>query len=230
MIEANKTYRWAFWGIAALVTGFLCFHSAPGLGFHDSGEFALAAAEGGLPHPPGAPTWTLLGYLATKVLFFCSEIQATNLLSTICGAATLVIMALLAIQLMRDQDPSASTALPYACGWAIMAFLLWSPAFQLNCATTEQYTLQLLLIAAHFYLLYQITRNPRDTANKRETRNWVCLGLLLGLNIGNHLNMLTLGLGVVLVLGYRYGRNGKQLLQKGGSAALGGILGLSVFV
>lgn len=63
------------------------FCSAPSLTFHDSGELALAAASGGVPHPPGAPTWSVLATLFVHAGRFLDDpARGTNLLSGIWGA------------------------------------------------------------------------------------------------------------------------------------------------
>ena len=61
--------------------------AAPGLVFHDCGEFAMAAASGGIPHPPGAPTWCLLATAFVKLGGFADAARGANLFSALGGAA-----------------------------------------------------------------------------------------------------------------------------------------------
>ena len=49
--------------VFAVAFPLLAYNCAPGISFHDSGEFSLALHSAGIPHSPGAPTWVILNPL-----------------------------------------------------------------------------------------------------------------------------------------------------------------------
>ncbi|MBI5646623.1 MAG: DUF2723 domain-containing protein [Ignavibacteriae bacterium] len=65
---------------------------APGVVYGDSGEYAAAAWTWGIPHPPGAPLYTLLAFLWAHVLPFGTVILRLNTLAALFGAAGVVFL------------------------------------------------------------------------------------------------------------------------------------------
>ena len=59
----------------------------------DSGELIIAAYTLGIPHPPGYPLWSMLGYLFTYVPFG-SIAWRVHLLSKVFAALSLVMLCL----------------------------------------------------------------------------------------------------------------------------------------
>ena len=57
----------------------------------DSGDLATAVAVGGVPHPPGYPTYLILGE-AFKLLPFGDIAYRLNLLSAACAALTVAVV------------------------------------------------------------------------------------------------------------------------------------------
>ena len=81
------------------------WNAAPSVTFHDSGEFAMAAASAGIPHPPGAPTWTALASAFVRIGGFKDPARGTNLFSGLCAAFTLAMLCGLSPELGYDLDP-----------------------------------------------------------------------------------------------------------------------------
>ncbi|WP_394793930.1 protein O-mannosyl-transferase family [Armatimonas sp.] len=161
--------------------------AAPGLTYHDSGEFALAAAVGGIPHAPGAPTYCLLAWGFVGVVQQIAPGQEpaylTNLFSGLCGALTITLTAALARLWNRHLFGEAKgDALPLLL---VPAILLGCAAFVEQSCVTEQYTLLTALLMGALLVLtrFYLTRK----------RGFVlALGLLIGLAIGNHLSQMIL--------------------------------------
>ena len=70
----------------------LWWNAAPSVTFHDSGEFAMAAASAGIPHPPGAPSWTILASAFIRLFGFEDPARGTNVFSGFCSAVTLALI------------------------------------------------------------------------------------------------------------------------------------------
>ena len=65
----------------------------PDLAGGDAGELAAAAVLGGVPHPPGYPTFAMLGRLIEYMLpLGGSPARKLNLLSCLCGAGAAALL------------------------------------------------------------------------------------------------------------------------------------------
>lgn len=91
--------------IGSLLVGFLSFvvflfYQANGIYTGDSGDLATAAAVGGVPHPPGYPLYTVLGWaLAHLPLFTVS--WRISLLSSIPHAVTIALVYMFIFRLTK---------------------------------------------------------------------------------------------------------------------------------
>lgn len=56
----------------------------------DVGDLVTAAFVGGVPHPPGYPLFTLLGFILTRIHFFYSPAYAVGLISVISGTLGII--------------------------------------------------------------------------------------------------------------------------------------------
>jgi tetratricopeptide (TPR) repeat protein len=197
-------------GVFALSLAILSYAAAPGVSFHDSGEFALAAASAGIPHPPGAPTWSLLASGFVRMIHAQDAARACNLFSALCGAATLALLFLLTWRWVEEAFPDSGRMTAAASGALAALTLLCSASFIEQSATAEQYTLLTALMAA--FLL---------TAARRPA--WA--GVIAGLAIANHPSQVAL-VPALLWGAWRAPRRRAAL-----ATALSGLLiGLSVFL
>lgn len=147
----------------------------------DGGELITAAVTLGVPHPPGYPTYVLLGKVISliplgKVAF------RFNLLSALCIAAAAALVTAISYRRLTmrhtgteipDQGTAGRAALATGLTFAFMP-LVWSQAL-----IAEVYGLNLLLIAAFLWALL------------RKRPGWSA-GLLLGLSVTAHLTSLLL--------------------------------------
>ena len=69
------------------------YQAAPSVTTGDAGEFAAAAATWGVPHAPGYPAWTVLAKALGTALPSGDWAYRCNLLSALCGALALAILA-----------------------------------------------------------------------------------------------------------------------------------------
>ncbi len=197
------------WIVFAASAILLMANAGPGVWFHDSGEFSMAAAVGGVPHPPGAPSWTLPAWLAAQALPFLEPARAANLLCALYAAASLGLLT----HLFRRERPDSSLTASL-----IPALVLCgAPAFLEQAFFTEQYTQLLMLNLAILAVA------PRDAGPKWR---WAAAGLLCGLAVGNHLSQLVLA-PLMIVLALRPGRSGAWKRIGLGLAGFAG--GLCVF-
>lgn len=210
------------WGVFVAGVLILSAAAAPTITFHDAGEFALSALRGGVPHPPGAPSWCLaagaFAAVARWVAPHAEPARWTNLFSAWMGAATLGMGGLLAARWTWRLTGHASSALGALLASA--GFLLCSEAFVEQSATTEQYTFLTALLAGALLLADRLAR----TAGPGRVVA-AALGATIGLAIANHLTQVIL-IPVALWAAWR----GRAGLGRLGWLAGGLALGLSTFL
>ncbi len=132
--------------LAAMVL--YAFTAAPDLALVDSAELALAAATGGVAHPPGVPLFLLLGRLFAAIPLD-TPARMLNLMSAFFGAAAAGAVVLATAGTLRllhrkDDDESGRAGAGLVAGAAFAtAYNPWTWS-----AVTEVYTLNVFLFAA----------------------------------------------------------------------------------
>lgn len=181
-------------GAAALAVAVVAFvvyaaTAAPGLSWEhngaDGGDLAAAVAVWGVPHPPGYPTYVLLGRLWSTLVPLHDVAFRLNLFSAACAALTTGLVFLIILRLCRDGEqavpdrPAYVAALAGALGFAFSA-VFWSQA-----VIAEVYALNALFVAG---LLLAVLAARLDLAF-----------LVLGLGLGNHLSLALLAPSLALL-------------------------------
>ena len=136
LINKAPLHLWP--SLATLVLSLIIYLAtlAPTVTGEDSGELIAAAYEGGVAHPPGYPLWTMLAWLAIKLLPFGSVAYRANLLSALLASAA---AAVLCRTLQRFFNIGAAFAIAGGLCLAVGRHL-WSQA-----VIAEVYTLHVLL-------------------------------------------------------------------------------------
>jgi MFS family permease len=162
----------------------------------DSGELAIAAFSWGVAHPTGYPTWTLLGFLVTR-LPWGDVAGRTNLMSALfgAGAAAFVVGAVMRLGARLTPKPAVPALLIAAAtsGLAVVS----APAVWSQSIVTEVYSLNCLLLAILLWLI--------SGANTTGNRLAACF--LCGLALTNHLTALFLVVPALLLIAVRTWRS-----------------------
>ncbi len=156
----------------------------------DGGDLVTAAYTLGVPHPPGYPTFTALGWLFTR-LPLGSVAWRVNLLSAVSTAAAAAAIYWIILRLADDvQERAEAGGLPplpvvvagLGAAWTFaFAPLVWSQAL-----IAEVYGLAGLWTALVLGIAFFLRRSP-------ENARWVfVLGLVWSLGLGVHLTLLCL--------------------------------------
>jgi hypothetical protein len=159
----------------------------------DSGDLAAAVAVGGVPHPPGYPTYLVLGEVFRR-LPFGDIAYRLNLLSASCAALAAAMVGLIIYQTLRaatlhqalaEEKANNAQTLTWLCAASASLALAFSSVFWSQAVIAEVYALNALFAAL---LLYGVLR--LQPANEQ----WLVPGLsgLLGLSLGNHPSILLL--------------------------------------
>lgn len=213
----------------AFVISFIVFwwNAAPSVTYRDSGEFALAAASSGIPHPPGAPTWSLFATLFVHLFDFEDPARGTNLFSAFCGALTIAFLTTWVFVFCKNVFPNISNTICAAASASAAIILLHSSAFYEMSITTEQYTLLTALMSLALLLTTHIIYNPQKT----KPATLLSLGIVWGLAIGNHLSQLVLAFAICWTLFVLWKHAGKSLRMNSIiHISLGLLIGLLVFL
>jgi hypothetical protein len=194
------------------------YNAAPSATFHDSGEFALAAASAGIPHAPGSPLMRSL-----SAHFFVSvslpNLPARATYSRAYGAATLALVFQITRQWIAACFPGLRRGLGNLAALSAPLVLLASRAFLEQSFVTEQYTLLTALFAwllLQGTVLFQRTQNCGDETTCLPLQSWpirgraFLLGGIAGLAIGNHPSQLCLVFPIAGIL-YSCARPGRRL-------------------
>ncbi|TMF60348.1 MAG: DUF2723 domain-containing protein [Chloroflexi bacterium] len=149
----------------------------------DSPEFVTVAFTLGVAHPPGYPVMTLLGHLFS-LLPLDQPAFRVNLVSVVCGAATVGIVYLTAWRLTGERWASALMAL----------LLAVNPLFWRWSLVAEVFPLNNLLAATMIYLLVLWQERPE------RTRFLVLAAFVGGLGMSNHQTIVLLLPAVLFLL------------------------------
>ena len=199
---------------------------APGLTWAhdgaDGGDLAVAVANLGVPHPPGYPTYVMLGRLAMVLLPFRDVAFRLNLFSAMCAVSAALTVYLLLAQSLGAREASRSRGQEIViavCGALVLAF---SPTFWSQAIITEVYTLNAAFVA----LALLLASYARHGALRVE-KALPLLALAFGLGLGNHSTLVLLLPSVLLFVWPRHHEIGTKTVAM---AALAFLAGLSVYL
>ena len=216
----NNLVGWLVFAIAA-ATYLLTLE--PTASFWDCGEFIACSYKLLVPHPPGAPTFLLLGRLASLLSFgdVTKVAVLINALSGLSSAFTVLflfwIITRLAGKLVLPRtDVVAGHVEPTGyqkillLGAGVVGALsfAFSDSFWFNAVEGEVYAMSALCTAAVVWIMMKWDAHAHEADSDR----WlVLIAYVLGLSIGVHLlNLLTLP---ALALIYYYRRQARPTLK-----------------
>lgn len=195
----------------------LAYNTAPGISFHDSGEFSLALHSAGIPHSPGAPTWVVLNLIFKLFTFGAEAARSANLFSAFCGSLTAAFSSAFVFRHFSDRSnpirwlASAITALSILC----------TGAFLEQSFIAEQYTLMTATLSALLLVIQTNEGNPQP-------KWYYLMGLLWGLDIANHPSQVVLGFLMLLPVIQK--RKEVSLAKSIPLGVLGLLCGLAIFL
>ncbi|MDZ7270067.1 MAG: DUF2723 domain-containing protein [candidate division KSB1 bacterium] len=182
-------------GVVALVAFLTYLRTiAPTVSFWDCGEFIACSYILGVPHPPGAPLYILLGRIFSMVPFARDIAFRVNLISAIASAFTVLFLYLIIVRLIvlwRGVPQSKLDRLLLYSSGAIGALAYaFTDSFWFNAVESEVYAVSMLFTAAVVWLAMRWMEHADDP---RSDRYVLMIAYCVGLAIGVHLlNILAL--------------------------------------
>lgn len=166
----------------------------PTVSFWDCGEFISCSYILGVPHPPGAPLFLLIGRLVSFLPIPGWEIaHKINALSSTCGALTLVFFYLSAVYLIRkwfrDKKDWSSEFIAQVGGVTGALLVGFSDTYWFNTVEAEVYAIAMGITTACSWLALVWAA---DENYKKPRGNIILLFmvLLLYLGLGIHLTVM----------------------------------------
>lgn len=170
---------------AALFTGFVTFlfylaFQATGIYAGDSGDLVTAAAQFGIPHPPGYPLYSLLGWVASHIPL-ATIAWRVGLVSSLSHAATIGLVYALTWRITRHHMAAIFASLILAGNYI---FFLYS-------VTAEVFGLLDVFVISFFFIAERITQGS-------SAKKWVVLlAFTAGLSLAHHHMILCMGPSLV---------------------------------
>ena len=174
---------------------------APTVAFWDCGEFITTSYILGVPHPPGAPLYTLLGRIFSMLAFLGDEIALrVNFLSVASGAVTVVLIYLCVVRLLAQwldrEDPTQRIAI--VTGAVVSALsVAFSTSFWDNASEAEVYGLSMTITLLAYWLALRWDDSHKSLASDRML---ILIAYLFGLGAGVHLQVLLTIPGILILV------------------------------
>jgi len=174
---------------------------SPTVSFWDCGEFIACSYTMGVPHPPGAPMYLLIGRLFTLLPIPGDIAFRVNIISVLCSVATVVLLYLTIVRLIKEwwshKDITNSFIIYFSSCIGALSFT-FTDTFWFNAVEAEVYALSMFLTALVLYLAILWMDNCKEYASVRFLLFSV---YLFGLAVGVHLlNLLVIPSILVLII------------------------------
>lgn len=180
----------------------------------DCGEFVSAAYKLGIPHPPGAPLFILLGRIFT--LFTPQDAAiGVNLLSALASGFTIMFLFWTITHfgrrfIQKDQEELSSQSIFQIMAAGAIGALAYtfSDSFWFSAVEGEVYALSSFFTAVVFWMIlkweHEDVKAGNDDLKRTHAERWIILiFFMMGLSIGVHLlNLLTIP-AIVMVYYFR---------------------------
>ncbi len=172
--------------------------------FWDCGEFITTSYILGIPHPPGAPFYLMLGRLFSMVPFADDIGLRINLISVFSSSATVLLLYLISARLIRNwrgaaQDIHDAVIIHGSSAVGALTFA-FTYTFWFNAVEAEVYALSMLFTSVIFWLTLVWTEKHSEPDSAKYL---LLIMLLVGLGTGVHLlNILTLPVSIFIMWYY----------------------------
>lgn len=212
--KINNITGWVVFVVASLV--YILTAEASG-SFWDTGEFIASAHKLQLPHPPGAPLFTLLGRFFIILLGGDNPAHAVNIMSALASSATILFLFWTITHFGRklmvgftEEPGSGQTTTIMGAGVVGALAYTFSDSFWYSAVEGEVYALSSFFTALVFWAMLKWERADvyagNDAGARSRADRWIVfIFFMMGLSIGVHLlNLLTIPAMVMIYYYRRY--------------------------
>ena len=185
--KLNNIVGWCVFLIATIVY-FLTME--PTVSWWDCGEYISTSYKLQVGHPPGAPTFQLIGRFFTLFAFgdVTKVAMMINIMSCLCSSFTILFL-FWTISMLAQKLKLSDLAVLSASAIGALAFT-FTDSFWFNAVEGEVYAMSSLMTAITFWAILKWEKVSEEPNNYR----WlIFIAYLIGLSIGVHLlNLLTI--------------------------------------
>jgi len=179
---------------------------APTVSFWDCGEFIACSYILGIPHPPGAPFYLLIGRIFSMIPFVEDIALRVNVISAITSAITVMLTYLIIVRLIQIWRGTPKTledrVIVYASGVLGALTFAFTDTLWFNAVEAEVYAISMFFTAIVVWLVLIWYEKADDPSSDRYL---LLIMFCIGLSIGIHLlNVLTLPAITLLVYFRKY--------------------------
>jgi len=193
-------------GVLAMVVTLITYlwTMQPSVSYWDCGELAAAAWGLQIPHPPGAPLWTLLGRLAILLPTFSDPVARLNFLSVLSSTISIGFLYFSAVRVLNLISAGENERLFHIVRFSAFVAavsLIFSDSFWFNALESEVYALATLFMSCILWLgLYWF--DIEDT--RKSNQLLLVIAYLIGLSLGVHQLGLLMIFPIALLIGCKY--------------------------
>ncbi len=174
---------------------------APTLSFWDCGEFIACSYIMGIPHPPGAPLFIMIGRFFTLFPFFGVAVKV-NFISALSSAVVVALLFMIIVRIVKEWKgefkSTTDKIIVYGSGFIGALSYAFSDTFWFNAVEAEVYAVSMLFTALVLWLGIVWMDNFREY---KSVRFLLLIVYLFGLGAGVHLlNLLVIPTIFLLIL------------------------------
>lgn len=206
-IMYEKKLRRIF-GLAVFLISFVTYLSTvqPSVSFWDCGEYIATAYTLGVPHPPGAPFFLILGRFVGMALPFISDpALRINLISVVASSFTVLFLYLISVRLILKWRGTPKSWADYLIVFGSSTLgalvLTFSDTFWFNAVEAEVYALSTFIVSG-VVLLGMIWHERAEREGSE--RYLVLAAYLMGLSIGIHQLSLLAFFSIAMFVYFKY--------------------------
>ncbi|MCX7762250.1 MAG: DUF2723 domain-containing protein [Candidatus Kryptonium sp.] len=194
-------------GLALFLVSFIVYALTvqPSVPFWDCGEFIAVSYSLGVPHPPGAPFFIIIGRIATLLPIAEDIAKRVNLVSAFVSALTVMFLYLITVKLILRWKPNPQTLIDklavYGAPVVGALSLAFSDTFWFNAVETEVYAPSLFLMS---FALWLGMIWFEKAENIESDRLILLIAYVIGLSIGVHLLSILTIFTLALIAYFRF--------------------------
>ncbi len=161
--------------------------SQSSVAFWDCGEYAATSPALEVPHPPGAPLFTLLGRVAMMTPYVSDPALRLNLISALASALTIMFLYLISVKVISRWKgfPTDSNSAMVVFGCAIIGALTFSVSdtFWFNAAESGLFASSMFFVSCVIWLGMVWYEKADEPGSQRYL---LLAAYVMGLSIGIH--------------------------------------------
>lgn len=169
---ARRKFEYRIGGAVSFIVSLVLYilTVAPTTSFWDCGEFIACSYTMGIPHPPGAPMFIMLGRVFSLFPFFDVGLRV-NMVSVFSSALTVLILYLIIVRLTYEwrgvpKNFGANMTIIAAALFGALTFAV-TDTFWFNAVEAEVYSLSTLMTALVYWLALLWMDNHEDPTSVR---------------------------------------------------------------